>query len=97
MDRNMMFNRKVKVSKSTGPDATGMGLFTAEALAAGTSIPVKGIWFENLNDLNDWLGTQATRTAEVMAKKVVEGNFCVPDDPETKVAKYFVMTSPQGT
>ena len=31
-----------------------------------------------------------------MAKKVVELNFCVPPDTETKVTKYFVMTSIAG-
>ena len=31
-----------------------------------------------------------------MAKKVVEVNFCKPPDTETKVTKYFVMTSIAG-
>ena len=47
-------------------------------------------------ELNEWLGSQPTRTAEVMAKKVVEVNFCKPPDTETKVTKYFVMTSIAG-
>ena len=86
----------MKVSRSTGPEGTGLGLFTQEPLKAGTSIPVKGVWFDNLSELNSWLGGQPTRTAEVMAKKVVEVNFCEPSDTETKVVKYFVMTSIAG-
>ena len=31
-----------------------------------------------------------------MAKKVVEVNFCQPPDTETKVVKYFAMTSIAG-
>ena len=31
-----------------------------------------------------------------MAKKVVELNFCVPPDKESKVTKYFVMASIAG-
>ena len=95
-NQNMMAKHKVKVSKSTGPDGTGLGLFTKQPLAAGASIPAKGVWYASLGELNEWLGSQPTRTAEVMAKKVVELNFCVPPDTETKVTKYFVMTSIAG-
>ena len=95
-NQNMMTKHKVKVSRSTGPEGTGIGLFAEAALGTGTSIPVKGIWFDSLSDLNSWLGAQPTRTAEVMAKKVVEANFCEPSDTETKVVKYFVMTSIAG-
>ena len=95
-NQNMMAKHKVKVSKSTGPDGTGLGLFTEQPLAAGASIPAKGVWYASLGELNEWLGSQPTRTAEVMAKKVVEVNFCVPPDTETKVTKYFVMTSIAG-
>ena len=79
-----MTKHKVKVSKSTGPEGTGIGLFTEESLAAGTSIPVKGICFDSLDELNAWLAAQPTRTAEVMAKNLVEVNFCQPPDTETK-------------
>ena len=95
-NQNMMTKHQVKVSRSTGPEGTGLGLFTQEPRNAGTSIPVKGAWFDNLSELNSWLGGQPTRTAEVMAKKVVEANFCEPSDTETKVVKYFVMTSIAG-
>ena len=95
-NQNMMSKHKVKVSKSTGPDGTGVGLFSEQALPAGTSIPVKGIWFQSLGDLNAWLGAQPTRTADVMAKKVVEANFCKLPDADTKVVMYFLMTSIAG-
>ena len=95
-NQNMMRKHKVKVSKSTGPEGAGIGLFTEESLAAGTSIPVKGIWFDSLDELNAWLAPQPTRTAEVMAKKLVEVNFFQPPDTETKVVKYFAMTSIAG-
>ena len=95
-NQNMMTKHKVKVSRSTGPEGTGIGLFAQAAFPTGTSIPVKGIWFDSLSDLNSWLGPQPTRTAEVMASKVVEANFCEPSDAETKVVKYFVMNSIAG-
>ena len=95
-NQNMMAKHKVKVSKSTGPNEAGLGLFTEQTMAANTSIPAKGVWYNSLGELNEWLGSQPTRTAEVMAKKVVEVNFCKPPDTETKVTKYFVMTSIAG-
>eukprot|EP00974_Lingulodinium_polyedra_P015296 1481922-Lingulodinium_polyedra.AAC.1 len=60
---------KVKVINSTGPNGTGVGLFTEQPLPAGISIPVKSIWCDDLEELNNWFGVQPTRTAEVMAKK----------------------------
>ena len=42
-NQTMMTNHKVKVSRSTGPEGTGIGLFTQTSLPVGTSIPVKGV------------------------------------------------------
>ena len=49
-NQNMMRKHKVEVSNSTGPEGTGMGLFTAESRAGGIAIPVKGIWFDSLDE-----------------------------------------------
>ena len=59
-NKNMMTKHKLKTQRSSGPDGTGNGLFTAEALAAKTVLPVKGIWFERLNELNAWLAYVST-------------------------------------
>ena len=92
---NMMSKYGVKIFKSAGPEGTGMGLFTNKSLAMGTTIPVKGIWFGNVGEVNTWLQEQNPRTAEAMAKKIIEVNFSKPPDAE-KQCKYLVMTSVVG-
>ena len=92
---NMMTKHKLKINKSTGPEGTGHGLFTKEARPTGTIIPCKGVWFDGLEALNEWLEGQHPRTAEAMAKKVVEVNFSDPAGG-AKVSKYLVMTSVVG-
>eukprot|EP00974_Lingulodinium_polyedra_P088785 8607305-Lingulodinium_polyedra.AAC.1 len=55
-NQNMMMQHKVNVSKYTGPNGTGIGLFAEQPLPAGASIPAKGIGCDNLEELNNWLG-----------------------------------------
>ena len=93
---SMMNKHKLKIQRSTGPDGTGNGLFTAAALEAKTSLPIKGIWFETLGDLNGWLASLSTMSATQFAKKVIKVNFSQGSDVDTKVVKYFVMTSLTG-
>lgn len=95
--RNMsaMAKHKVKIRKSTGPEGSGNGLFTDADLAAGTSIPVKGIWFKDLEKLNLWLNEQHPLTAQAMCKKIVEVNFSAPPEGAT-VRQYLVMTGVAG-
>jgi len=92
---NMMAKHKLKIQKSTGPEGTGNGLFAAEALAMGTTIPCKGIWFNSIGELDVWLGEQHPRTAEAMARKIIEVNFSQQPSGE-KTSKYLVMTSVVG-
>ena len=93
---SMMNKHKLKIQRSTGPDGTGNGLFTAAALEAKTLLPIKGIWFESLNELNAWLASLSTLLATQFAKKVIQVNFSQGSDVDTKVARYFAMTSPTG-
>ena len=58
-------------------------------------IPVKGIWFGDLEKTNTWLAEQHPRTAEVMARKLVEIHFSKPTSGE-KVTQYFVMAGLAG-
>ena len=39
---NMMKKHKLNIQRSSGPDGTGNGLFTAAALEANTLLPIKG-------------------------------------------------------
>ena len=95
-NQSMMNKHKLKIQRSTGPDGTGNGLFTAAALEAKTVLPIKGIWFETLGELNDWLASLSTMSATQFAKKVIKVNFSQGSDMDKKVVRYFVMTSLTG-
>ncbi|MEC9029598.1 MAG: hypothetical protein VYB74_04860, partial [Cyanobacteriota bacterium] len=95
-NQSMMNKHKLKIQRSTGPDGTGNGLFTAAALEAKTVLPIKGIWFETLDALNAWLASLAPLLAAQFAKKEINVNFSQGSDVDTKVARYFAITSPTG-
>jgi hypothetical protein len=61
----------------------------------GITIPCKGIWFDSIGELDVWLGEQHPRTAEAMARKIIEVNFSQQPSGE-KTSKYLVMTSVVG-
>ena len=71
---------------------TGNGLFTAAALEAQTNLPIKGIWFETLGELNDWLAPLSGTSATQFAQRVIKVNFSQGSDKDLPVARYFVMT-----
>lgn len=52
-NNHMMSNHMLNIKRSAGPYGTCNGLCTAETLAAKAVLPVKGIWFEILNDLEN--------------------------------------------
>ena len=89
----MMNKHKLKIQRSTGPDGTGNGLFTAATLEAKTVLPIKGMWFETLDKLNDWLASLSGTSAQQFAQRVIKVNFSQGSDKESPVARYFVMTS----
>ena len=91
---SMMNKHKLKIQRSTGPEGTGNGLFTAATLEAKTVLPIKGMWFETLDKLNDWLASLSGTSAQQFAQRVIKVNFSQGSDVDTKVARYFAMTSP---
>ena len=85
----------VKIMKSSGPEGTGNGLFTDADMPMGTTIPVKGVWFSDIDQLNKWLSEQHPLTAQTMSRKVVEVHFTTPPEG-AKISYYFVMTGAGG-
>ena len=70
-------------------------MFTESDMPEGTLLPVEGIWFNDLDQLNTLLGQQHIFTAQVMSKKIVEVHFAVPPE-SAKATYYFVMTGLAG-
>ena len=94
-NRATMSKHSLKIMKSIGPEGAGNGLFTESDMPAGTLLPVKGIWFNDLEQLNTWLGQQHHLTAQAMSRKIVEVHFAAPPEG-AKVSHYFIMTSLVG-
>ena len=90
-----MSKHKLKIMKSSGPEGTGNGVFAGADLPSGTALPVKGVRFDKVENLNTWLSEQHPLTGQAMSKKVVEVHFSQPPDG-TKVNYYFVMTGVAG-
>ena len=95
--RNMasMTKNSVKIMKSSGPEGVGNGVFTACDMSAGWDLPVKGVWFTDLDELNTWLKEQHPLTAQAMSRKIIEVHFSVPPEAN-KVTYYFAMTGLAG-
>ena len=95
--RNMATMKKhnLKIMKSSGPEGAGNGLHASRDMPAGTTLPVKGIWFNDLEKLNAWLRQQHPLTAQTMSRKIVEVHFTAPPEG-SKVTRYFVMTGLAG-
>jgi hypothetical protein len=91
--RNMasMSKHSLKIIKSSGPEGVGHGVYTASDMPAGTNLPVKGVWFTDMQKLNTWLQQQHPLTAEAMSRKIVEVHFSAPPEGG-KVTHYCVMT-----
>ena len=90
-----MTKNSVKIMKSSGPEGVGNGVFTACDMSAGWDLPVKGVWFTGLDELNTWLKEQHPLTAQGMSRKIIEVNFSAPPEGN-KVTYYFVMTGLAG-
>ena len=90
---SMMNKHKLKIQRSTGPEGTGNGLFTAATLEAKAVLPIKGMWFETLDKLNDWLASLSGTSAQQFAQRVIKVNFSQGSDKGAPVARFFVMTS----
>ena len=56
---------------------------------------MKGIWFNDLEQLNKWLRQQHHLTAQAMSKNIVEVHFSARPEGE-KVSCYFIMTGLVG-
>ena len=95
--RNMatMSKHQLKIMKSSGPEGSGNGVFAAADLPSGTTLPVKGVWFGNVEQLNTWLSEQHPLTGQAMRRRIVEVHFTQPPDG-SKVTNYFVMTGVAG-
>ena len=78
--RNMATMRKhnLKIMNSSGPEGAGNGLHAGRDMPAGTTLPVNGIWFNDLETLNAWLRQQHPLTAQTMSQKIVEVHFTAP-------------------
>ena len=60
-----------------------------------TNIPVNGVWFSGINQLNKWLNEQHPLTAQAMSKNVVEAHVSTPQEG-AQVSYYLVMTGMAG-
>ena len=95
--RNMASTTKnsIKIMKSSGPEGVGNGVFTACDMSAGCALPVKGVWFTDLGELNTWLKEQHPLTAQAMSRTIIEVHFSAPPEGN-KVTYYFAMTGLAG-
>ena len=101
--RNARFiaRRGVKVSLSS--EVSGHGLFSVDDIVAGTELPVKGPWFNTLEEVHRFLAGLHVDTAEMLSKRVVRLDLAPTGADEAPAASqgheprlYKVVTNPVG-
>ena len=92
-DVKVAMARTHRRARSSAPARSSpVALHTAATLEAKTVLPIKGMWFETLDKLNDWLASLSGTSATQFAQRVIKVNFSQGSDKESPVARYFVMT-----
>ena len=105
--RNARFTARRGVKVSLSSEASGHGLFSVKDIAVGTELPVKGPWFNTLEEVHRFLEGLHVDTAEMLSKRVVrldlapgaaDGHPAASQGQEQQkpTSLYKVITNPVG-